>query len=230
VNKRKWITKAEIKEILKMYSVRTDEFEHIEKLEYHYKSKYAKGYVIAINPEELKGKNVTEQTGRILVQHCTPSGDIMHTDIWERTRDGNKLQFLCRQEKGNLPDSAAYVNDLREELEQLQRKNKDLQQLLDANMNKAGGVDAAELKELLDTAISQRDYYKELYQDLKKETDKKKENVGRKKRGESDASREVLKTVQNVLNNDPENKEPWKTIGIGRATFFRYKKLIQDKK
>jgi len=230
MSRQKWITKAEIKEILKMYSVRPDEFEHIEKLECHYKSKYAKGYVIAINPEELKGKNVTEQTGRILVQHCTSSGDIMHTDIWERTRDGNKMQFLCRQEKGNLPDSAAYVNDLREELERLQRKNKDLQQLLDANMNKTTDADAAEQGKLLDTAINQRDYYKELYQNLKKEMDKKKENVGRKKRGETDASREVLETVRNVLNNDPENKEPWKTIGIGRATYFRYKKLVQDEK
>lgn len=220
MSKRKWITKIEAKEILKMYSVRPEEFVPIEKLEHQYKSKYAKGYVISIRPEELRGKDVVEQTGRIIVQHCDANGNVRFTDVWEREKEG-KLQFFCRQPKAELPDSASYVNDLRQEIERLRK------QLLNANTDKAGGADLAFLEGLLDAAVKEKDRYRKMYEELKNNPEVK-SNAGRKKRGESDATKEMLEAVWSILEKEPNNKEPWETLGIGRATFFRYKKLIQD--
>lgn len=226
MNKKKWITKAEIQKILKDYSVRPNEFEPIEKLENHYRSKYAKGYIIAIKPEEISGKDRIEQTGRILVQHCKPNGTVMYTDFWERNKE-NKIEFCFRQKGIEPPDSAWYVQDLREKLERLQKKNKDLQQqLLESNTSKAGDVDTRKLEELLDNAIKEKNLYEKEYQKLKNEIDTKKK-AGRKKRGESEKSKEMLKLVQSILEKEPENKKPWENHNISRAGFFRYKKLLK---
>lgn len=227
MGKRKWITKAEVREILKMYSIRQDEFVEIDKMEYYYKSKFAKGYVIAIKPEEIKGKDIVEQTKRILVQHCKSNGDITHTDFWERNKE-EKLQFLFRQDKVELPDSAAYVNDLREEIERLQKKNKDLlQQFSNTSINKVNGTNTTELEELLTAALKERNQYEQLYQKLKNEVDVRKK-AGRKKREDSEKSKKLLEKVRFILENEPNNKESWISLGISRASFFRYKKLISE--
>lgn len=49
--KQKWITKKEIATILKMYSVRTDEFQPFNNDEHCYTSKYTHGYMISITHE-----------------------------------------------------------------------------------------------------------------------------------------------------------------------------------
>lgn len=227
MGKRKWITKAEVREILKTYSIRKDEFVEIDKIEYYYKSKFAKGYVIAIKPEEIKGKDIVEQTKRILVQHCKSNGEITHTDFWERNKE-EKLQFLFRQDKAELPDSAAYVNDLREEIKRLQRKNKNLlQQFSDTSTNKVKETDTAELEKLLTVALKERSKYEQLYQKLKNEINTRKK-AGRKKREDSEKSKKLLEEVHFILENEPNNKEPWISLGISRASFFRYKKLISE--
>ena len=230
MSRKKWITKKEIEEILKMYSVRTNEFRTLTEKRLLYKSNFAKGYYLEILEETLTGRDIVEHTGRILVVHSKWCGQRTYTDIWERDKEGN-LQFCFRNLLDEPVSDAEFIRDLQKENEQLKEAGRNLkEQLSKVNENKTISTNAAKLRELLDTAISERNHYKELYQNLKNEIDKKRENVGRKKRGESSASREVLEAVQNILNNDPENKEPWKTIGIGRATFFRYKKLIQDEK
>lgn len=222
---KKWITKTDIKKILKDYSIRSDEFEPVQKFENHYKSKLARGYVIAIEPEEIKekdiikGEDIIEQTGRILVRHCKANGNVVYTDIWERTKE-NKLQFCCRQKEAELPDNAMYVQDLKEEIEYLRKKSLDI----------ANKAKIAELEELLDMVIKEKNSYQKKYQELKNDTDTKKGwSVGRKKRGESESTKEMLKLVKNILENDPDNKKPWETYKISRAGFFRYKKLLKEK-
>ncbi len=229
---KKWITKADIKKILKDYSTRPDEFEPIQKFENHYKSKFARGHVIAIEPEEIKekdiikGEDITSQTGKILVRHCKTNGNVIFTDIWERTKE-NKMQFCYRQKEAELPDNAAYVQNLKEEIEYLRKKNKELQQKFSDIANKAK---IAELEELLDMVIKEKNNYQKKYQELKNDTDTKKGwNVGRKKRGESGLSKQTLELVQSILKNDPDNKKPWETYEISRAGFFRYKKLLKEK-
>lgn len=229
MGKRKWITKKEVEEILKMYSVRPNEFYSLTDKKLLYKSNFVRGYYLEILKETLIGRDIIEHTGRIIVAHSKWSGQRTYTDVWVRDNEG-KLQFCSR----NLPDEpisdVEFINDLKKENEQLREVRRKLkEQLTKVNENKAMEADTSELKELLDTAIGERDYYKQLYQNLKNETDTKKK-AGRKKRGESDASKGMLEAVRDILDNDPENKEPWESLEIGRATFFRYKKLIPDAK
>lgn len=111
---KKWITKTEIKELLKVYSLRNEEFREVA--EYAYMNKYIKGYMISIQ-EEFAGH---EKTGRILVLHTQQDGRKTVNDIWERDVSG-KLQFRFRNPWNSPTADLDYIKDLENRVEELRQ-------------------------------------------------------------------------------------------------------------
>lgn len=124
---KKWITRAEIKELLKVYSVRTEEFREVT--EYTFLNKYIKGYMISIQ-EEFCGH---ENTGRILVFHTQQGGKKTINDIWQRDK-GGKLQFRFRNPQNCPVSDLDYIKDLEERNEELLQAGIQLKRQLEGSI------------------------------------------------------------------------------------------------
>ncbi|MDE7100473.1 MAG: helix-turn-helix domain-containing protein [Anaeroplasmataceae bacterium] len=242
---KKWILKAEVTKILNTYSIRKDEFEAIEKLEYCYQSKYVKGYMITLSEEE----NQSEKTGRILVSHTMSNGKKTYHDIWERDKDDN-LQFRFRNSWNQPFSDADYIKDLEEQIQQLKQTGQKLQDQLALEKQKRN-VTEKKVKEslklpeyqklksenetlhsLLEDAnhekkklLEQIDILKIEYQKLNNDTIHNARGAGRK------PSKERLDSIEHVrtlLDEGHSDQEIIEKLGISRATFYRYKKNINS--
>jgi len=236
---RKWITKAEITKILNTYGMRQNEFEPIEKLDYCYKNIYTKGYIITILEEE----NYGEKTGRILVSHSRGDGKRTYNDIWERDKNGN-LQF-CFRNLWNQPFSdSEYIKDLEEQIQQLKSAGQKLQEQLNSQkqiVSEKINLEYQKLKDenktlhtLLENANQEKTELLEQISTLKKsqklnnDTTRNPRHAGRKKLGESPKTIEKLEQVKSLLEKEWGEQEIIKKLEISRATFYRYKKSINN--
>lgn len=125
---KKWITKKEIADILKTYSVRTDEFEQIGTEGYFFQSRFTKGYTISFEPEIQHG---TEKTGRIVISHSKNGGKRTFHDIWERDSN-NKLQFMYRNPWNRPFSDYDYICSLEAQIIELKEAGQKLQSQLAA--------------------------------------------------------------------------------------------------
>jgi len=235
---RKWITKAEITKILNIYGIRQNEFEPIEKLDYCYKNRYTKGYIITILEEE----NYGEKTGRILVSHSRGDGKRTYNDIWERGKNGN-LQF-CFRNLWNQPFSdSEYIKDLEEQIQQLKAAGQKLQEQLNSQkqiVSKKINLEYQKLKDenktlhtLLKNTNQEKTELLEQITTLKKSQKLNNDTIihnargaGRKRLGESPKTIEKLEQVKILLEKGCGEQEIIKELGISRATFYRYKKIL----
>lgn len=124
---KKWITKKEIADILKTYSVRTDEFEPFGDEGCSFKNKYLRGYVLSIEQEFLNG---IEKTGRIVVSHSRTNGKHTFRDIWQRDLEGN-LQFVFRNPWDKPFTDYDYIKDLEAQISELKEYGLKLQAQLE---------------------------------------------------------------------------------------------------
>ncbi len=211
--KRKWITKSEITKILKTYSIRPDEFQPIEGLEYSYQSQYVTGYVVTIMAEELNKPDYHETTGRIMVSHTQPNGKITFVDIWERDRNDH-LQFKFRNLQNQPSSDIDYIKQLEQENAELIKTGRELKQELKKPKNMS--------HKDCDTLLKQ-------IESLKQENQKLKENIKNiKKAGRPLSQKRInaIKQMQKLMDQGCGDQEIMKRLDISRATYFRYKKSI----
>lgn len=219
--KRKWITKPEIKKILKTYSIRADEFQPIEKLEYSYQSQYVKGYVITIMAEERNEPDYHETTGRIMVSHTQPDGRRTFVDIWVHDKH-NQLQFKFRNPHNQPLSDIAYIEQLEQENAELIKAGRELQQKL----KEPGRMSHKDY----DTDTEKQTLLEQI-ESLKQENQKLKESINNTKKAGRPLSQErisAIKQMQELLKQGCNDKEIMERLDISRATYFRYKKSIKN--
>ena len=126
--RRKWITKAEERQILRAYERYAGEFQPYEDVEHFYEIpgvRKVTGRIAGIRfekePKPMIGKNA-----RIFVHHTDGKGLIMFIDVWERDKDG-KLLWKYRN-PANLPLSdREVIKEYEREIEYLEELVKKLQ-------------------------------------------------------------------------------------------------------
>lgn len=199
---KKWITKSETAKIINTYSIRKDEFEQVSNINYCYQSKLIKGYMITLSEEE----NNIEKTGRIIVTHTQDNGKRTYTDVWERNKDNN-LQFRFRDLWNQPLSDAEYIKDLEQQLEELRQAGIKLQSQLQENH-----------KLIIDTCepIQQQEQYKP------------KHNARGAGRKPSQERLNAISQVKSLLESGYSDQDIMNQLGISRATFYRYKKSINN--
>lgn len=105
---KKWITKAEIAQILEVYSVRRNEFVQDPDIDYWYRNKRIKGYILSIEKSDEKPSK------QIVVVHTRDDGKRTYKDIWERDNSG-RFQFRFRNLWNQPLADIDYVRELEEE-------------------------------------------------------------------------------------------------------------------
>lgn len=227
--KKKWITKAEILKIIRTYSIRKDEFHPVRESEYFFQSQIIKGYTITISQETIDAPDYFEKTGRIIVTHTQFNGKRTYVDVWERDQDGN-LQFRFRNLWNQPLSDTGYIKELEEKNDQLLQAGRKLQEQLAAVQN---GQDISH-ELIIDTndkeeVLYLRNQIKELeekYQKLKDDTlVHNARGAGRK------PSKERLNAISQVkllLESGCNDQDVINQLGISRATFYRYKKSINN--
>ena len=116
--KKKWITKKEIEQILRAYSVYKNEYEPTDR-EFHYRNRgFSRGLGCYISIEkDTSSKNYS----RILVKHSDSKGFYTFIDVWEEDKDGSL--FWKYRNPVNVPLSdAAYIKDLEEEAQRMREE------------------------------------------------------------------------------------------------------------
>ena len=178
---KKWITKLEVEKIIKTYSIRKDEFEPVSSINYCYKSKLVKGYMITLSAEQ--------ETGRILVTHTQDNGKRTYIDIWGHDKSNN-LCFLFRNLWNQPLSNADYIKDLEFQIEELKDAGRKLQQTLknDTPIHNARGAGRKPSQERLN----------------------------------------AIDKVKTLLESGCNDQDIIKQLGISRATFYRYKKNINN--
>lgn len=199
---KKWITKAEVTRIIETYSIRKDEFEPVSNINYCYQSKLIKGYMITLSEEQ----NNIEKTGRIIVTHTQDNGKRTYIDVWERDKNNN-LQFRFRDLWNQPLSDTEYIKDLEQQLEELRQAGIKLQEQLQENH-----------KLIIDTCepIQQQ------------EPDKPKHNERGAGRKPSQERLNAIEQMQALLKSGMSGQDIMNRLGISRATFYRYKKSINN--
>ncbi len=199
---KKWITKAEVTRIIETYSIRKDEFEPVSNINYCYQSKLIKGYMITLSEEQ----NNIEKTGRIIVTHTQDNGKRTYTDVWERNKDNN-LQFRFRDLWNQPLSDVEYIKDLERQIEELRQAGIKLQSQLQENH-----------KLITDTyePIQQQEQHKPKHNER---------GAGRKP---SQERLNAIEQMQALLESGMNEQDIMNKLGISRATFYRYKKSINN--
>lgn len=199
---KKWITKSEIAQIINTYSIRKDEFEPVSNINYCYQSKLIKGYIITLSEEQ----NNIEKTGRIIVMHTQDNGKRTYTDVWERNKDNN-MQFRFRDLWNQPLSDAEYIKDLERQIEELKQAGIKLQSQLQENH-----------KLIIDTCepIQQQEQHKPKHNER---------GAGRKP---SQERLNAIEQMQELLESGMSEQDIMNKLGISRATFYRYKKSINN--
>lgn len=234
---KKWVTKKEISDLLKAYSVRPDEFESFGDDGYSFKSRYAKGYVISFEPE-IQHENV--KTGRIILSHTKWDGKRTFQDIWGRDSNG-KLQFFFRNPWNKPFADYDYIHDLETENKELKETgqkvitNQNIQkmfnersQLLDrlSDLVKQTNEKIA-LLELENEALREKSAFLEKQnQKLINETEHNARGAGRK--ADPQHLKEQVAKVQSLIEEGKSISEIQQIMGISRSSYFRYKKFIEN--
>lgn len=199
---KKWITKSEIAQIINTYSIRKDEFDPVSNINYCYKSKLIKGYMLTLFEEQ----NNIEKTGRIIVTHTQNNGKRTYIDVWEHDKDNN-LQFRFRNLWNQPLSDAEYIKDLEQQLEELRHAGIKLQSQLQENN-----------KLIIDTCepIQQQEQHKPKHNER---------GAGRKP---SQERLNAIEQMQTLLKSGMSEQDVMTQLGISRATFYRYKKSIRE--
>lgn len=199
---KKWITRAEVTKIIDTYSVRKNEFEQVSNINYCYQSKLIKGYMITLSEEQ----NNIEKTGRIIVTHTQDNGKRTYIDIWERDKDNN-LQFRFRDLWNQPLSDAEHIKDLERQIEELRQAGIKLQSQLQENH-----------KLIIDTCrpIQQQEQHKPKHNER---------GAGRKP---SQERLNAIEQMQALLKSGMSEQDIMNKLGISRATFYRYKKSINN--
>ena len=234
MNNKKWITQKEVSDLLKTYSIRTDEFERLGNDDYFFQSKYVKGYALSLEPETQYG---TERTGRIIVSHTKDGGKRTFQDIWEYDQN-NKLQFVFRNPWNKPFADYDYIHDLESQIAELREDCQKLQTQLvnqpkSVNDIKNPQESSAQLQQDLtflktenESLRSQIDSLTQKYHELINKTGRNARGAGRKPDPQHLQSQ--VKEVQNLLAAGKNSDEIQKIMKISRSSFFRYKKLIKN--
>lgn len=231
--KKKWITKKEVSDILKSYSVRPNEFKHVGDDGYFFKSSYTKGYTISFEPEIQNG---SVKTGRIIVSHTQNGGKRTFQDLWERDPDG-RLQFGFRNPWDKPFTDHEYIQELEAQILELKATGRKLQEQLaeyhgPLNDTHPSQESPEHLQQKIDILESENKALQtqvstltEKYEGLLKKTIHNARGAGRKP---NPAHLEYkIKEVKTLLNSGKTANEIQKAMGISRSSFFRYKRLIK---
>lgn len=119
---KRWISKKQMREILRAYSIRNTEFEPIEGVEYFYRSKYIKGYTILFSKEEYSGNAV-------IVSHTDSSGRRTFLDYWQKHSDGT-FQFRFRNLWNQPFSDVEYIKELELRNKKLEDEGQKLKNML----------------------------------------------------------------------------------------------------
>lgn len=199
---KKWITKSEIAQIINTYSIRKDEFKQVSNINYCYQSKLIKGYMITLSEEQ----NNIEKTGRIIVTHTQDNGKRTYIDVWKHDKN-NKLCFLFRNLWNQPLSDTEYIKDLEYQIENLKQAGRKLQVELQKKQ-----------KLIFDTN-------EPIQQPEQPKTKHNERGAGRKPSQERLNAIEQMKTL---LKSGISEQDIMNTLGISRATFYRYKKSISN--
>lgn len=199
---KNWITQTEVTKIINIYSIRKNEFEQVSNINYCYQSKLIKGYMITLSEEQ----NNIEKTRRIIVTHTQDNGKRTYTDVWERNKDNN-LQFRFRDLWNQPLSDAEYIKDLERQIEELRQAGIKLQSQLQENH-----------KLITDTyePIQQQEQHKPKHNER---------GAGRKP---SQERLNAIEQMQELLKSGMNEQDIMNKLGISRATFYRYKKNINN--
>lgn len=226
---RKWITKKEITDILRAYSVRTDEFEPFGDEGYSYINKYIRGYILSIDQEFLHG---IEKTGRIIVSHSRTNGKRTFRDIWQRDSEG-KIQFIFRNPWDKPFTDYDYIKDLEAQISELKEYGLNLRSQLEKSPGPAVDTDPSleqELTLLKSENESLRSQIADLTEKCEKLTKATKHNARGAGRKADPAHLEAqARKVRELLADGKTPIEIQGIMGISRSSFFKYKKLIKEK-
>jgi hypothetical protein len=227
--KKKWITKSEILKLLKTYSIRKDEFQPVGESGYFFQSQIIKGYMIKISQDTIEAPDYFRKTGRIIVSHTQSNGKRTYVDVWERDRNDN-LQFRFRNLWNQPLSDADYIKDLKKENEQLIQAGRKLQEQLatiqhEYNVSHELIIDTNNEEEVLYLRQQINDLEKK-YQQLKNDTHiHNARGAGRKPSKERLHS---IDQVKNLLDSGCSDQDIMNLLKISRATFYRYKRSINN--
>lgn len=199
---KKWITKSEIAQIINIYSIRKDEFDPVSNINYCYQSKLIKGYMLTLSEEQ----NNIEKTGRIIVTHTQNNGKRTYIDVWEHDKDNN-LQFRFRNLWNQPLSDAEYIKDLEFQIKELKEAGKNIKAQLQKNQ-----------KLINDThePIQQQEQSKPKHNER---------GAGRKP---SQERLNAIDQMQTLIRSGISEQDIMNKLGISRATFYRYKKSINN--
>lgn len=227
---RKWITKREIADILKAYSVRANEFEPFGNEGCSFKNKYLRGYILSIDQEFLHGN---EKTGRIIVSHSRSNGKRTFRDVWQRDSEG-KLQFVFRNPWDKPFTDHEYIKDLEDQISELKEYGLKLQERSEKCPGSSPLEATGSLKQELTIVRSENEALRsqiatltEKYDKLIKETKHNARGAGRKPDPAHLESQ--AKKIQDLLDAGKTPVEIQKIMGISRSSFFKYKKFLKTK-
>lgn len=227
--KKKWITKSEILKLLKTYSIRKDEFLPVGESGYFFQSQIIKGYTIKLSQETIDAPDYYKKTGRIIVSHAQSNGKRTYVDVWERDQNGD-LQFRFRNLWNQPLSDADYIKELEEKNDQLLQAGRKLQdQLSTIQYERINSqeliVDTNDKEEVL-YLINQINKLEEKYQKLKNDTHvHNARGAGRKP---SKERLNAISQVKSLLDSGCSDQDIMNQLGISRATFYRYKKSINN--
>lgn len=228
MSRKKWITKKEASDILKSYSVRTNEFEQVGDNGYFFKSNYTRGYTISLEPEIQRDI----KTGRVVVSHTQSGGKRTFQDIWERDSD-NRLQFKFRNPWDSPFADYAYIQELETQILELKEAGQKIQEQLAEHHGpsqrspKQLQQEITSLKSENKALQAQVSALTEKYEGLLKKTKHNARGAGRKPDPAHFESQ--AKKVQELLDAGKMPVEVQKIMGISRSSFFKNKKSIQIK-
>ena len=228
--RKKWITKKEVADILKSYSVRPNEFEQVGDDGYFFKSSYTKGYTISFEPEIQHG---SVKTGRIIVSHTQNGGKRTFQDLWERDLE-DKLQFVFRNPWDKPFTDYDYIQELEAQISELKEYGLKLQE----RSEKCPGSSPLETTEPLNQELTILRFENEALRNqivaltekhdkLIKETKHNARGAGRKPNPAHLESQ--AKKIQDLLDAGKTPVEVQKALKISRSTFFKYKKFLKTK-
>lgn len=228
--RKKRITKKEVADILKSYSVRPNEFEQVGDDGYFFKSSYTKGYTISFEPEIQNG---SVKTGRIIVSHTQNGGKRTFQDLWERDPDG-RLQFVFRNPWNRPFADYDYIQELEAQISELKEYGLKLQEQLEKCPGSSPLETTESLKQELTILRSENEALRnqivaltEKYDKLIKETKHNARGAGRKA---NPAHLEAqARKIQGLLDAGKTPVEVQKALRISRSTFFKYKKFLKIK-
>lgn len=226
--RKKWITKKEVSDILKSYSVRTNEFEQVGDDGYFFKSNYTRGYTISLEPE-IQG---SIKTGRVVVSHTQNGGKRTFQDIWERDSD-NRLQFKFRNPWDRPFADHAYIQELETQILELKEAGQKVQEQLAEHHEPPQGSpeqlqqEITSLKSENKALQAQVSALTEKYEGLLEKTKHNARGAGRK--ADLAHLEAQAQKVQDLLDAGKPAAEIQKALGISRSTFFKYKKFSKKK-